>query len=65
MKKWKKFLSAGLCAILLLGAAACGSDSSRSDMALQGYTNGVAASPSKSATRAADYGYATDSFSSY
>lgn len=68
MKKWKKFLSAGLCAMLLLGAAACGSNSSSpsssSDRALQGYTNG-ATSASKSATRAADYGYATDSFSSY
>ena len=68
MRKWKTFLSAGLCAVLLLGATACGaSDSSINESAVplvsQSYTNGAAAS-NKSAARA-EYGYAADGFESY
>ena len=69
MKKWKQYLSAGLCAVLLCSAAACGSKADSSEPALQSYTsytNGAAMSKSKSAAaEAAGYGFAADSYDSY
>ena len=66
MKKWKQYLSAGLCAVLLCGAAACGSKADSSEPALQSYTsytNGAAMSKSKSAAaESAEYGFAADSY---
>lgn len=66
MKKWKQYLSAGLCAVLLCSAAACGSKADSSEPALQSYTsytNGAAMSKSKSAAaESAEYGFAADSY---
>ena len=62
MRRWKQYLSGGLCAILLLGATACGGASGTSNnMGIQSnaYLNGATAGQSKAA--ALDYGYATDS----